>query len=146
MDRMRAADAAGVTGVKSSYSSLVKQATNAQWWILLVVALLIVAAWPSDQDRSLAAKFVNWAVDPSGTLPILPDPFAPGEGDDFEAVNIHDLQTRMYDELYEKGGWTRMRLQLKVAGDPLTPGTERQLLAAFGVTAAFLVWRMGGVK
>src|SRR5476649_2525810 len=96
MDRMRAADAAGVTGVKSSYSSLVKQATNAQWWILLVVALLIVAAWPSDQDRSLAAKFVNWAVDPGGTLPILPDPFAPGEGDDFEAVNIHDLQTRMY--------------------------------------------------
>jgi hypothetical protein len=120
--------------------------TNAQWWILLVVALLIVVAWPSADDRSLGAKFVNWAVDPGDTLPVLPGPLAVGEGDDFQAVNEHDLQTRMYDELYEKGGWSRLRLELKVAGDPLSPGTERQLLAAFGVIAAFLVWRMGGVK
>jgi hypothetical protein len=123
----------------------VKPPTNAQWWILLVVALLIVVAWPSADDRSLAAKFVNWAVDPGDTLPVLPGPLAVGEGDDFQAVNSHDLQTRMYDELYEKGGWSRLRLELKVAGDPLESGTERQLLALAGVVAAFLVWRMGGV-
>lgn len=120
--------------------------TNAQWWILFLVALLIVALWPSAEDRSLAAKFVNWAVDPSDRLPTLPDPFAPGQGDDLEAVNAHDLQVRMYDELYDRGGWTRLRLQLKVAGDPLEPGTERQLLAAAGVATAFLVWRFGGVR
>jgi hypothetical protein len=49
----------------------------------------------------------------------------------------------MYDELYEKGGWTRRRLQLKVATDPFNAATERQLLVAFGVLAGFLVWRFG---
>jgi hypothetical protein len=124
----------------------VKQPNNAQWWFLLVVALLLVAAWPSADDRSLAAKFVNWAVDPRDTLPILPGPFAVGQGDDLETVNAHDLQTRMYDELYDRGGWTRLRLRLKVAGDPFDPGTERQMLVGIGVVTAFLVWRLGGVS
>ena len=114
---------------------------NAQWWILLLVALLIVAVWPPTDDRSLVVKFINWAVDPSDQLPILPGPFALGQGDDLETVNAHDLQTRMYDELYDKGGWTRMRLDLKVATDPLNPSTERQLLVGIGVLTAFLVWR-----
>ena len=117
---------------------------NAQWWILLVVALLLVAVWPSADDRSLAVKFVNWVVDPGDRLPILPAPFAPGQGDDLETVNAHDLQTRMYDELYDKGGWTRLRLELKVANDPFDPGTERQVLTGIGVVTAFLVWRFGG--
>ena len=56
-------------------------------------------------------------------------------------MNAHDLQTRMYDELYERGGWTRMRLRLKVATDPLSAATERQLLVAIGVIVAFIVWR-----
>ena len=111
------------------------QPTNRQWWTLLIVALLIVAAWPSADDRSLALKFVSWAVDPADRLPVLPPPY------DLEAVNAHDLQTRMYDELYERGGWTRTRLELKVARDPFNAATERQLLVAAGVIAAFLVWR-----
>jgi hypothetical protein len=119
------------------------QPTNSQWWTLLIVALLIVAAWPPADDRSLAMKFVNWAVDPSNRLPTLPGPFEPGEGDDLETVNAHDLQTRMYDELHDKGGWTRMRLELKVAGDPFNTATERQLLTAIAVIAGFLVWRLG---
>ena len=122
------------------------QPTNAQWWILLVAALLLVAMWPSAEDRSLAAKLVNWAVDPGDSLPTLPGPFAPGQGDDLETVNAHDLQTRMYDELYGKGGWMRLRLRLKVAGDPFDPGTERQVLTGIGVMTAFLVWRFGGKK
>jgi len=120
------------------------QPTNSQWWMLLIVALLIVAAWPSAEDRSLAMKFVNWAVDPNDRLPILPGPLEPAEGDDFQAVNAHDLQTRMYDELYDKGGWTRMRLELKVAGDPFNAATERQILTGMGVVAAFLSWRLLG--
>jgi hypothetical protein len=120
------------------------QPTNTQWWTLLVVALLLVAAWPPADDRSLAVKFVNWAVDPSDRLPVLPGPFEVGEGDDLEAVNAHDLQTRMYDELYEKGGWTRMRLELKVARDPFNAATERQILTGIGVVAAFLSWRLLG--
>lgn len=120
------------------------QPTNAQWWTLLIAALLIVAAWPPADDRSLAMKFVNWAVDPGDRLPTLPPPYGPGEGDDLEAVNAHDLQTRMYDELYNKGGWTRLRLDLKVARDPFNAATERQVLVAIGIVAAFLVWRRRG--
>ena len=117
------------------------QPRAAQWWTLLTVALLIVCLWPSSEDRSLAVKFVNWVVDPRGQLPTLPGPLAFGQGDDPAVVDAHDLQTRMYDELYAKGGWTRKRLELKVARDPMNPSTERQLLIAVGVVAAFLVWR-----
>jgi len=126
------------------YAARVWQPTTPQWWTLLIVALLIVAAWPPADGRSLAMKFVNWAVDPGNQLPTLPPPYGPGQGDDLEAVNAHDLQTRMYDELYNKGGWTRTRLELKVAGDPFDAATERQLLVAFGVVAGFLVWKSAG--
>ena len=119
------------------------QPTNAQWWRLLIVAVLLVAAWPPAEDRSLLVKLVNWAVDPRDALPTLPGPLAFGQGDDPIAVDAHDLQTRMYDELYDKGGWTRMRLELKVARDPFDPATERPLLVIIGVVAAFLTWRFG---
>jgi len=120
-----------------------RQPTNAQWWSLLIVTLLLVAAWPPTGGRSLAMQLVNWAVDPRDALPTLPPPLAFGEGDDPVAVDAHDLQVRMYDELYARGGWTRRRMALKVAGDPLQPATERQLLVAAGVIAAFVIWRRG---
>jgi len=116
-------------------------ARKRSWWILLAVALAVVALWPPADDRSLAANFVNWAVDPGDTLPTLPGPLQRAESDDVSAVEAHDLQTRTYDELYVRGGWTRARLQLKVARDPFNPATERQLLVAAGVLVAFLVWR-----
>jgi len=122
------------------------RASNAQWWVLVTVAAFMVVAWPSDNDRSLALKLTNWAVDPRDELPILPGPLALGQGDDLDAVEAHDLQVRMYDELYDKGGWTRRRLELKVASDPFSPSTERQVLTAIGVLTAFLVWRFGGRK
>jgi len=117
------------------------QPSPRQWWTLLVVALLIVALWPPSEDRSLAVKFVNWVVDPRSQLPTLPGPLTFGQGDDPAAVEAHDLQTRSYDELYAKGGWTRTRLELKVWRDPFNASTERQLLIALGVVTAFVVWR-----
>jgi hypothetical protein len=115
-----------------------------RWWALFGVIFLVILAWPPDGDRSLLAKFVNWAVDPAGELPILPPQLGYGVGDDPVAVEARDAQVRRYDELYNQGGWMRKRLELKVAGDPLPRGTERQLLlviAAAAVFAAFMIGR-----
>jgi len=122
------------------------QPNKFQWWLLVMVALLIVFVWPPSGDKSLAVKFVNWAVDPSGELPILPDQLALGLGDDPDIVSAHDLRVQQYDALYLKGGWTRKRLELKVARDPFNPSTERQLLTGLAVVTAFLTWRLGGPK
>ena len=119
---------------------------NFQWWLLLIVVLLVGSVWPPRDDRSLAVKSVNWIVDPGNELPTLPDQLALGQGDDPDKVYAHDLQTQQYDALYLKGGWTRRRLELKVARDPFNPATERQLLTAIAVVTAFLVWRLEGGK
>ena len=119
---------------------------NAQWWVLVIVALLTVFVWPPRDDKSLAAKFVNWAVDPWNELPVLPDQLPLGLGDDPDAVSVHDQQTQQYDALYMKGGWTRRRLLLKVARDPFNPSTERQVLTAIAVVTALGVWRWSGRK
>jgi len=76
---------------------------NRWWWAYLIFALALVVAWPPDADKSLAVKFVNWVVDPSGELPVLPDPLALGLGDDPVAVAAHDEQVQRYDALYVKG-------------------------------------------
>jgi len=122
------------------------QPNKLQWWLLVIVALLIVFAWPPGDDKSLAVTFVNWAVDPRSELPILPDQLALGLGDDPDAVTARDLRVQQYDALYLKGGWTRKRLELKVARDPFNPSTERQLLTGLAVVTAFLTWRLGGPK
>ena len=122
------------------------RARNAQWWLVGVAALLIVAAWPPQEDKSLAAKFVNWAVDPLNRLPVLPDQLPPGLGDDWEAVTTHDAEVKYYDDMYLEGGWTRTRLELKVAGDPFNPSTVRQLLMGAAALTALLAWRLGSRK
>lgn len=118
--------------------------TGLQWWLLAIVALLIVFVWPPTDDRSLAVKFVRWAVDPADELPVLPGQLALGLGDDPDAVAAHDMQTQQYDALYLKGGWTRTRLELKVTRDPMNPATERQLLVGLAVITGFLAWRFWG--
>jgi hypothetical protein len=116
---------------------------SARRWLLLAIALFVIGAWPPDNDKSLAMKFVNWAADPRGALPVLPPQLGYGVGDDPQAVEERDAQVRRYDELYDRGGLTRARLKLKVAGDPLAPATERQLLLAVAAVAVFAVWRIG---
>jgi hypothetical protein len=117
---------------------------NAQWWVLLTVALVVVIAWPPRDGRSLVVTFINWVVDPANQLPVLPAQLELGLGDDPDAVAAHDQQVQQYDAIYLKGGWTRRRLQLKVVRDPFDPATERQLLLAGAVVAVFAVWRFGG--
>jgi len=121
-------------------------ARDTRWGAVGLVALLLVAAWPPQGDRSLAAKFVNWAVDPAGHLPVLPDPLPLGLGDDPEAVETHDAEARLYDDMYRQGGWTRRRLELKVARDPFNPSTTRQVLTGFAVLTALYAWRLGSRK
>ena len=110
-------------------------------WVLFLTALLIVSAWPPDKDRSLAVKAVNWAADPTGTLPILPEQLGFGLGDDVSAVEARDAMVRRYDELFNRDAFTRSRLELKVAADPLNPSTERQVLLFFGIVVVFLAMR-----
>jgi hypothetical protein len=114
-----------------------------RWWPLFGVILFVILAWPPEGDRSLMAKFVNWAVDPAGELPVLPPQLGYGLGDDPVAVEERDAQVRRYDELYNQGGWTRKRLELKVAGDPLPRGTERQLLLVLAAAAVFVTFVLG---
>ena len=106
------------------------------------MALFAVISWPPQDDKSLAAKWVNWAVDPTHELPILPPQLPLGLGDDPDAVNTRDQQVRDYDALYARGGWTRKRLELKVASDPFDPTTTRQMLVVLTVAAGLIVWRL----
>jgi len=122
------------------------QPGNAQWWVLITVALLVVFVWPPSGDRSLAVKAMNWAVDPGDELPTRPPPLTMEVSDDLVAAAVHDQQLQEYDALYAKGGWIRKRLELKVARDPLNPSTERQLLTGIAVVVAFLAWRSGSRK
>ena len=110
--------------------------------LLAAFAVLLVCLWPPGNDRSLAVRIVNWAVDPRGELPVLPEPFALGAGDDPDAVAEHDAQVQAYDARYAQGGWMRRRLALKVARDPFNAAMERQVILALGIVAAFLLWRM----
>jgi len=114
---------------------------RASTW-LVAFGVLLVFIWPPENDRSLVVKMVNWAVDPGDQLPVLPEPFGLGAGDDPEIVAEHDAQVQAYDSLYEKGGWTRRRLELKVARDPFNPATERQVILALGIVTAFVFWRL----
>jgi hypothetical protein len=122
------------------------QPNNSQWWMLAIFSVLIVAAWPPGDGKSLGAKLVNWAVDPWNQLPTLPEQLALGHGDDPDEVNARDMQVQQYDALYLKGGWSRKRLELKVANDPFEPTTERQLLTVIAVLVALVVWRMGSAR
>lgn len=115
-----------------------------RWWLILIAALVIVAWWPPEGGKSLAITFVNWAVDPGGRLPVLPSQLPLGLGDDPAAVELRDAMVREYDARYAEGGWTRRRLALKVAGDPIRPPLMRQLLTAAAVGLVMLAWRWSG--
>jgi hypothetical protein len=114
------------------------------WWALLAAAITLVLLWPPAGGKSLAVTLLNWAVDPAGALPVLPEQLPIGAGDDPVAVEARDDLVRDYDALYAHGGWTRRRLEWKVAGEPLPPPMMRQLLTAAAVILAAVAWRIAG--
>ena len=123
-----------------------KDLSNTQWSIVFVVTLFLLVAWPPTDHRSLAVKFVRWAVDPNHQLPILPGPLPEELEDDPQAVLMQSSETMSYDALYAKGGLTRLRLALKVAEDPFDAATERQILTVIGVLTGLAIWRSAWQK
>ena len=113
-----------------------------QWRSLLVAALAVVVLWPPADGKSLGVMFVNWAVDPTDQLPVLPKQLPLGRGDEPDAVEAHDAAVREFDRRDAEGGWTRRRMALKTAGEPLRPSTMRQLLMAAAVVIAAVAWRV----
>ena len=113
-----------------------------QWRSLLMAALAVVVLWPPAGGKSLGVMFVNWAVDPADQLPVLPEQLSLGRGDEPEAVEARDAAVRDYDRRHAEGGWTRRRMALKTAGEPLRPSTMRQLLMAAAVVIAAVAWRV----
>ncbi len=113
-----------------------------QWRSLLVAALTVVVLWPPADGKSLGVLFVNWVVDPANQLPVLPRQLSLGSNDDPQAVDVHDAAVREYDRRYAEGGWTRRRMALKTAGEPLRPSTMRQLLMAAAVLIVAATWRV----
>ena len=85
-------------------------------------------------------------VDPSNTLPSLPPPLPPGLGDNGDAVQAHDAIEVEYYRLYNSSPSTRWRMDVKAAGDPFDPTTERQVLIASAAIAALAVWRLGSKR
>ena len=91
-------------------------------------------------------KAVNWLADPGNSLPTLPDQLPIGLDDNGDAVAAHDALEVEYYRQYESSRVTRVRMTLKVAGEPFDPSTERQVLAGIGIVSALIVWRLNDRK
>jgi hypothetical protein len=118
------------------------QPNRPQWSIIWTAALLMVLGWPPDNGRSLGVKVVNWIVDPAGSLPSMPPPLPMSLDDNGDAVAAHDAEEAEYYRLHQSSALTRWRLDLKEAGEPFDPSTERQLLFGVAVLSALGVWRL----
>jgi len=62
--------------------------------------------------------------------------------DDGDAVTEHDMAENAYVRARQRSMVTRWRIDLKNADDPVGGAEQRQLLVAFGVVGALLVWRL----
>lgn len=120
------------------------QPNRAQWRVIWIVAILMIVAWPLRDEGSLGLKAVRWLADPRNELPAIPDPLPMGLGDDGDAVAEHDRRLQEYYEFEDRSAINRLRLRLKNAGEPLEPGTERQVLVGLGILAALGIWKLNG--
>lgn len=109
--------------------------TRAQWILVCAIAGVLVLCWPPDRGHgsNLLLKVVHGAVDPAGSLPVLPPALPPGLGDDGDAVSAHDAMEAEYYSRRNSAAMTRWRMDVKAAGDPFDPTTERQILIAGAV-------------
>jgi len=118
------------------------QPNRKQWSIIWAVAVLLVLVWPPEKGRSLGVKALNWAVDPSGSLPALPEPLPMRLDDDGDAVAAHDALEMEYYRRRDSSATARWRMAMKIAIDPLDPQTERQLLVGVALLSALAIWRL----
>jgi hypothetical protein len=118
------------------------QPSRAQWSVIWTVAVVAILAWPPDKGRSLGVKVVNWAVDPSGALPVLPPPLPRSLDDDGDAVSAHDALESEYYRRRDSSAAVRWRMRLKEADEPFETMTERQLLVGIVVLGVLAVWRL----
>lgn len=122
------------------------QPNRAQWRIIWVMAIAVVLFWPPANGPSLGTRTVRWLADPTDSLPRLPDELPMSLGDNGDAVAAHDEQAAEYYRLTEGSAWIRSRIRIREVTDPLAPTTMRQLLSAFGIVGALVVWRLGGKR
>lgn len=125
------------------YHGAMLQPNKRQWRVIWIVATAMVLLWPLGDSPSLAVKAVHFAADPGGSLPVLPEPLPMGVGDDGDAVIQHDLQTTVFYDAWDRSAWTRTRIRLRDWRPGVGPTTERQILIAFAILGALLVWRLG---
>jgi hypothetical protein len=114
--------------------------------MIWTLAAFLLLAWPPAEGKSLGAKALNWIVDPTGALPDLPQTLPMNLDDDGDAVAEHDALEQQYYAAYQGSRLTRMRMDLKAAGDPLETTTERQLLVGVGVLGVLAIWQVGEKK
>jgi hypothetical protein len=127
------------------YHGAMFQPNKRQWRVIWVVATAVLLLWPLGDSPSLAVKAIHFAADPRGALPVLPEPLPMGVGDDGEAVMQHDMQTAQYYDAWDSSAWTRTRIRVRDWRPGVSPATERQILIAFVVLSALLVWRLGSL-
>jgi len=123
------------------------QLNHSQWRVIWIIGVLLVLAWPPDQERSLAIKGVNWLADPMGALPAPPaDPFAPdfdehaGPGSGYQTARA---ESEEFERLYADSTVARLRLRLKDASNFFSPSTDRQVLMGLVVLGVLGIWRLG---
>jgi hypothetical protein len=119
---------------------------RSQWTVIWAATVLLLLAWPPSEGKSLGVKALNWIADPADSLPVPPPTLPMGLDDDGDAVAAHDAQEQEYYRVYQSSSSARVRMDLKIAADPLQPTSERQLLVALGVVAALGVWQLEGRK
>ena len=121
------------------------QPNRMQWILICATTVAGILCWPPDRGHgsNLLTKVIHFAVDPAGSLPALPPALPPGLGDDGDAVAAHDAIEADYYRHYNGSKLTRWRMDVKAAGDPFDPTTERQLLVACAAIAALGAWRLG---
>jgi hypothetical protein len=118
------------------------QPNRTQWTIIWTVAVLLLLAWPPDEGHSLVVKGAHWAVDPTGSLPVMPTALPMSLDDDGDAVAAHDAQEAEYYRRRAASTITRWRMNVRTASDPIDRSTERQLLVGLAILSALGVWRI----
>ena len=120
---------------------------RAQWRVIWMIGILLVLAWPPNQDRSLAIKGTNWLADPMNRLPEPPAAPLSSDFDEHAAPSsgyeTARAESEEFERVYADSTVARLRLRLKHAPNFFSPSTDRQVLMGLVVLNALYIWRLG---